>query len=186
MQGMFFGAGMLIHAVADHILSKRKPAGSPILRPLALEKLVYYAQGWHLALRDEPLFDEDIQAWRHGPVAPTLYRRFRFLGGNPIKADRLITNPKSLLSPSSLEVIDQVWGWYGKFTGPELIDMTHEERPWKETWGTRPRDGEGQDVIDPRIIREFFKEKHSEALENSFCGAPSKKSLKLLGEIVRV
>src|SRR3954470_20158400 len=84
------------------------------------------------------------------------------------------------------QVLDQVWGWYGKFTGPELIDMTHEERPWKETWGTRPRDGEGQDVIDPRIIREFFKEKHNEALENSFCGAPSKKSLKLLEEIVRV
>nr|WP_293017994.1 type II toxin-antitoxin system antitoxin SocA domain-containing protein [Moorena sp. SIO3I8] len=33
---------------------------------MKLQKLLYYAQSLHLALYDQPLFDEEIQAWRSG------------------------------------------------------------------------------------------------------------------------
>ena len=41
-----------------------------------LQKLCYYAQAWHLALLNRPLFDEEFQAWIHGPVCPTLYAHY--------------------------------------------------------------------------------------------------------------
>ena len=41
---------------------------------MKVQKLLYYAQSLHLALYDEPLFGEEIQAWRYGPVCPPAYR----------------------------------------------------------------------------------------------------------------
>ena len=51
---------------------------------LKLQKLVYYAQAWHLALRDVPLFEEDFEAWVHGPVIPALYQEYKKFGWRPI------------------------------------------------------------------------------------------------------
>jgi uncharacterized phage-associated protein len=44
---------------------------------MKLQKLLYYAQGQYLAEHEEPLFDEDIEAWSHGPVVPSVYRAFK-------------------------------------------------------------------------------------------------------------
>ena len=43
---------------------------------MKVQKLLYYSQSLHLALFCEPLFDEEIQAWRYGPVCPPAYRFF--------------------------------------------------------------------------------------------------------------
>ena len=42
------------------------PAGQMTAKKL--EKLVYYAQAWHLARHQRPLFPETIEAWAQGPV----------------------------------------------------------------------------------------------------------------------
>ena len=47
---------------------------------LKIQKLVYYTQAWYLANFDTPLFDEDMQAWTHGPVAPSVYEKYRGAG----------------------------------------------------------------------------------------------------------
>jgi len=54
------------------------------LTPLKLQKLIYYAHGWHLALRDQPLIDELIEAWEYGPVVPNVYHEFKEFGNQPI------------------------------------------------------------------------------------------------------
>jgi Protein of unknown function (DUF4065) len=41
---------------------------------MKVQKLLYYSQSLNLALYNEPLFDEQIQAWRYGPVCPPAYR----------------------------------------------------------------------------------------------------------------
>ena len=40
------------------------------ITPLKLQKLLYFAQGNYLAKYNMPLFDEDFEAWIHGPVIP--------------------------------------------------------------------------------------------------------------------
>ncbi|WP_366513810.1 type II toxin-antitoxin system antitoxin SocA domain-containing protein [Planktotalea sp.] len=51
---------------------------------MKLQKLVYIAYGWHLALSGKKLFTEEIEAWKHGPVVPSLYHEFKHLRENPI------------------------------------------------------------------------------------------------------
>lgn len=48
-----------------------REAGDTITE-LKLQKLMYIAQGIHLALYDSPLFKEEIEAWQDGPVVPAL------------------------------------------------------------------------------------------------------------------
>ena len=54
--------------VADYILAKKGTMSA-----MKLQKLVYYAQAWHLVWEDKELFPEEIQAWANGPVVPSLY-----------------------------------------------------------------------------------------------------------------
>lgn len=52
------------------------------LSKLKLQKLLYYAQGYYLALYNEALFDEEIRAWEHGPVVKEVYDHFKNIQGN--------------------------------------------------------------------------------------------------------
>src|SRR5271154_4906780 len=54
------------------------------LTPMQLQKLVYFAYGWYLAITGERLIDERVEAWQWGPVIPSLYSAFREYGSDPI------------------------------------------------------------------------------------------------------
>ena len=70
-------------AVANYFLDKAKNAHRP-LTPMKLQKLVYIAHGWHLALFDASLIRERVQAWRWGPVIEDLYHEFKEFAKQPI------------------------------------------------------------------------------------------------------
>ncbi len=57
------------------------------LTNLRLQKLLYYAQAWSLAMRDKPLFDDRIEAWPSGPVVPSVFDRFLGLGRRSLLPD---------------------------------------------------------------------------------------------------
>ena len=40
---------------------------------LKLQKLVYYALGWSMVLRDQPLFQHPVEAWKHCTVVRYLW-----------------------------------------------------------------------------------------------------------------
>eukprot|EP00826_Nyctotherus_ovalis_P042107 TRINITY_DN4299_c0_g1_i16.p2 TRINITY_DN4299_c0_g1~~TRINITY_DN4299_c0_g1_i16.p2 ORF type:complete len:120 (+),score=6.22 TRINITY_DN4299_c0_g1_i16:161-520(+) len=56
--------------------SKIVDNGADEITNLKMQKLLYYAQGTYLALKDEKLFDEDLVAWTHGPVVKEIYYDF--------------------------------------------------------------------------------------------------------------
>ena len=62
--------------VAARLVNFSHEHGSPVSN-LKLQKLLYYAQAWHLAFFGAPLFDEDFEAWVHGPVVPRVFRCYR-------------------------------------------------------------------------------------------------------------
>lgn len=68
-------------------LPERKPI--PPFPPLQVLKLLYFAYGWTLAFRDEPLFEAKIQAWKYGPVIPLGYHNLSYYASNPIEAPTL-------------------------------------------------------------------------------------------------
>ncbi len=97
---------------------------------MKVQKLLYYAQSLHLALYDEPLFDEEIQAWRYGPVCPPAYRFY-----SEFEAQQLPIPGKEYLLQIPDEkktLLDEIWGYFGGYHAYRLSDMTHLEFPWKK------------------------------------------------------
>lgn len=120
------------HNVAKYFLALSEPEEGDSVSNLKLQKLLYYAQGFHLALCDKPLFAEPIQAWEHGPVVPVVYHEYKENGylGIPVPLD---FNPEEVLTKDERELLDEVWNVYGQFSAWKLRNMTHEEPPWCET-----------------------------------------------------
>lgn len=97
---------------------------------LKVQKLLYYAQSLHLALYNEPLFAEEIQAWRYGPVCPRAYQFY-----SEFEAQQLpIPGQESLLQlpPEQKELLEEIWEYFGGYYAYRLSDMTHGEFPWKK------------------------------------------------------
>lgn len=89
-----------------------------------LQKLVYFSQGWTLALTPNPLFKEEFEAWRFGPVCHELYRLHR--GAYSIVATDLQTGDAHNLAPLEQALIDAVIRNYGALSGDELSELTHQ------------------------------------------------------------
>lgn len=142
------------NSVADFLLNLAREHGD-YLTNLKLQKLLYYSQAWHLAIFDAPLFDDEIQAWVHGPVVPHIYGRFKNCGFNPI--DTEVT--KSELPENGSRLTAEVFQKYGRFSGLELEQMTHEELPWLEARGGIPDDQNSRTALHIETMKSFFKSK---------------------------
>ncbi len=133
--------------VAQYLLAKADEDAGDLISNLKLQKLVYYAQGFALALFDTALFSETIEAWIHGPVVPALYHEYRGYGGGPIPPPT--TLDLSLYGLETRELLDEVYAAYGQFAAWKLRNMTHEEPPWRDT-------PEGEELTHD-ILRAYFK-----------------------------
>jgi len=138
--------------VADYLLAESRDRGE-VLTNLKLQKLLYYAQAWHLALYKKPLFDEDFQAWVHGPVLPSQYRRFSRNEWRPITEQ--VDRPH--FDDADIEkFLNEVIDVFGTETAVSLELMTHRERPWLEARGGIPMDESSQARIDKAVMREYY------------------------------
>lgn len=112
--------------VADYLVWFTQEHGDPLTN-LKLQKLLYYAQGWYLALYGRPLFKDAIEAWVRGPVVRSVWKRYNSYKHTPIT--RRVARPElPALVTEHLKEILEVFGDYSAFT---LERMTHEEPPWK-------------------------------------------------------
>jgi toxin-antitoxin system, antitoxin component, xre family len=148
MMATIFDASKHILADFDYPISTRK-----------LQKLAYFSQGWALALVGEPIFSEDFEAWKHGPVARELFNAHR--GMYSIDEEELAKGDAGNLSDRDKIIIDAVLRNYGGLTGDQLSDLTHAKgAPWEEA---RKRANAGSDdacreKVRKEDMREYFKE----------------------------
>ena len=70
--------------VANEFISLAKKDGY-YFTPMQLLKLVYIAHGWMFGFFNEPLIDDDIEAWKYGPVIPNLYQAIKNYGSRQIE-----------------------------------------------------------------------------------------------------
>lgn len=121
-----------IDTAAGYFSLKLRAGGSaPTM--MKLHKLLYYAQAWHLAIHDSPLFNEDFEAWVHGPVHRGTFERFkeeRSLYDTVEDGD--YSKDYSTLSRKTLEHLDNVLEIYGGYSGTQLEQISHRESPWIE------------------------------------------------------
>lgn len=113
---------------------------------LRLQKLLYFAQGWHLARYGKPLFDDEIEAWQYGPVVPTVYDTYKQYGRAVI--DGSLPDANAFTGEEYALLLD-VAREYDRFATRTLVDMTHRPgTPWDNV--------SRNDVISRELIRSFF------------------------------
>jgi uncharacterized phage-associated protein len=139
--------------IADWFLGAFDRSAGDVITPLKLQKLVYYAQAWSLALRGRPLFDEDFQAWMHGPVLCSLRKRFVGRGwealGRPEEMPALDEETESLLR--------DVLSTYGEHSARALEALTHNEEPWIRARGSLPPEARCREIIPKDHMRSYYR-----------------------------
>lgn len=111
---------------------------------LKLQKILYYAQGFHLALFDEPLFDDKIYAWNYGPVVRSVYNVYSKFNRNPLaKVEEVDIDDETAL------FLERIQKTFGIYAASALVEKTHSETPYKVT----AANGE----ITVEIMKDFFK-----------------------------
>lgn len=118
-----------VEDVANYIIARVDDVDN-----LKLQKLLYYCQAVNLVVSGKPLFEDKIEAWLYGPVVPVVYRKYRRNGELPIPKPKDWQLLNSSLTSEEIEAIDMALRFYGSFTGPELIDRTHCEKPWIDAY----------------------------------------------------
>lgn len=133
--------------VATYILKKKAP-----ITAMKLQKLVYYSQAWSLVWDEKPLFEEEIQAWRHGPVVPELYKAH----AGQFKLESLPCGDANKLTSEEKETVDSVLETYGDKSSQWLSDLTHMESPWIDARKGLSSDSSSQSEITQASMMEYY------------------------------
>lgn len=135
------------------------------IRPLGLLKRVYIAHGFHLAICDAPLLDsrfDKVEAWRYGPVIPSVYHSFKAYKNEDIKEKAIILNwdngkdipvfeTPNLEDEDARDIVKAVWLRYRDYTDSQLVALTHRKgTPWAFCY----REGENREI--PDLITKLF------------------------------
>jgi uncharacterized phage-associated protein len=120
---------------------------------MSLEKLMYYAQCFHLALQDAPLFHEEILAWQNGPAVRTIFKRFAAYGGTPIIPD---TEQRIELPTSEVHFLEEVVSFLGRYTAIRLSDATHLEAPWVDARDGVPAGATPGNPITQNAMKSYY------------------------------
>lgn len=117
-------------AIANFFIRKSLKEKKPITQ-IKLQKLIYFAHGFYLALKEEPLVSEKIEAWQFGPVIPSVYHKFKKWSNNPID-EVLIENSENLIiNQEDIDFLDLVWHKFSNYSAAQLVELSHEnEGPW--------------------------------------------------------
>ncbi len=121
---------------------------------MRLLKLAYMSHGWTLAMYDQPLVNDYVQAWRYGPVIPSIYYAFRPFGAYGLKTIPLVK--EETIDSDDCEFIEAVYDLYKDLSGTSLSQLTHiPGGPWHKTY----EPGKLGIVIPNRLISDHFKDK---------------------------
>ncbi|KND62642.1 Panacea domain-containing protein [Candidatus Phytoplasma phoenicium] len=136
-----------IFDVANYILTNNKNNTH-----MKLHKLIFYSHVYHLTKYKKPLIENEIQAWRHGPVFPELYPILKEYTYE--KITKKIKNGKIFkIKNTYKKAIDYIINKYGKLDGQQLSEKTHFENPWQEAI----QQGKNVRILDENLIKYYIR-----------------------------
>ena len=119
---------------------------------LVLNKLAYFAHGFHYRINKDPLILNDyppFEAWQYGPVSPDIYHEYKYYGGDVISDS---TRSKINIDENTVEYLVNFWNHFAiNYTPSQLVSMAHADGgAWHKAWNS------GLNYIPERYIREEF------------------------------
>jgi uncharacterized phage-associated protein len=147
--------------IANYFLSKAENDGIKDMTPMKLIKLVYFSYAWYLAIFEKKLFTETVEAWRYGPVVPSIYHEFKRFGNSPIRQYSInFELEKNKMSfpviarddEDTIGVVGAIWRTYKNLDGWDLSSITHEDNntPWSLAYYAQ---GENSPMKDDEIVK---------------------------------
>jgi uncharacterized phage-associated protein len=138
---------------------------------MKLQKLLFYAHAWHLAIKGAALFEEDVEAWPWGPVVRSVYDQTRRCGRAPVTdwlfeiemegddySQAVFTHPR-IEDQETKDFLKAVWDSHKRLSGIQLSNATHlKGEPWtiiKNQYGSL----DGKPLIPNALIEKVFKAK---------------------------
>jgi uncharacterized phage-associated protein len=137
--------------VAELFLSWANKDGD-LITNLKMQKLLYYAQAWYLVnFKGNPLFDDVVEAWDLGPVIPNTYHLYKRFGYNAISY-KSNNNEEKVFTHPQLAYLKEFYRKYIGFSAHELVNMSHNDAPWKETF----EEGALNKIIPNALIKKYY------------------------------
>lgn len=140
--------------IAEYFINKSQMAGKAITNK-KVQKLLYYAQAWSLVFSGKKIFDDQIEAWVHGPAIPSIYFEFKKFGFGNISIT-INEGDFADLSDEEGRLLDNVWNAYGKFDADYLELLTHNEEPWQMARGGCTVDEYCNNEINTDLMKEYY------------------------------
>ena len=135
--------------VANRIIRLARTDVGDLISNLKVQKILYYVQGFHLAMYGKPIFNEDIYAWQHGPVVKEAYHHFKEFGAGHIElSNEDVEKHYVEFSDAENQLMFDVWDAYGQYSAYRLMTFTHEEPPWRSTPINR--------IISHQKLKDYF------------------------------
>ena len=155
-----------VFTVVHYFMHKSRQAGRQDFTNKKAQKMLFYAQAWSLATRNQKLFDDQFEAWAHGAAIPRVYRRYKKFGFQQIDDDY---DPLEFetLSESEKVLLDQVWDIYGVFDAEYLEDLNHYEEPWQRARASTPPGLASTAIISEEFMKEYYGKKIKEAQQKA-------------------
>lgn len=120
-----------------------------------LQKLLYYAQAWNLVFNKRKLFNNDIEAWIHGPAIRSIYRKYKVFGFGNIE-EKVDEKELDKLTKGEIKVLNAVWEVYGKYDADYLELLAHSEDPWIKARNNLLPYQSSTRIISPAIMKNYY------------------------------
>lgn len=138
--------------IADHIVVRCANSGRPVTN-LQLQKILYYVQLNFLRRLNNCAFDDDILAWRHGPVVKEVYYKYSIWGRHEI-VPRALQAAKETFLEKDRELIDRVTDACVLLEPWELVERSQKAGgPWHRSF-----DGNLEKVIPKELMKKYAKD----------------------------
>ena len=150
---MPFNASLIAYAFVKKGIDEGK-----YVTQMKLQKMLFFAQGYHLSRFGVPLIKETFQAWKYGPVVPNIYQDFKLYGSSPITDTNYLSFSRGFLEVATLDAkaqdaIDYTWEITKNTTASSLSNWTHQPgTPWDKVYNPIETDK----VIDNGLIKSYF------------------------------
>ena len=114
--------------VAEFIIVESKNDNNPVDN-LRLQKMLFFLWVEYYKEKKMYLFDDDIEAWKYGPVVPVVYWKYRQFVSNPIILDcglKLKDDDAAFLK-SKIKKLNRE-------STSSLIQRSHDFKAWKDAF----------------------------------------------------